>query len=249
MLSPPWRPYKLTRSKSPCTRKSWRVSVLASRVVSTELITPVLYVPANSSQGARKLIVTKPHLLFSFCARVGWRDVCTEFTNLIKVDVDVNGCHYQIFNLRNIREIHLFDRYMIIFLTKMRTKTKTVPSNWYIFNVQRCTHTDFHMCRSYIVIGLHEEPENFYREKRSVTPVTGNLFTFFGGFISRRFGDYANINMWKSDYMKTWNSLKCNDRIFKLSSSFMLALKIYKIQRRKLRSAKRKRYQFSFSHP
>ena len=63
------------------------------------------------------------------------------------------------------------------------------------FNVQRCTHTDFHMCRSYIVIGLHEEPDNFYREKRSVTLVTGNLFTFFGGFISRRFGDYANINM------------------------------------------------------
>ena len=48
---------------------------------------------------------------------------------------------------------------------------------------------------SYIVIGLHEEPENFYREKRSVALTTGDLFTFFGGFISRRFGDYANINM------------------------------------------------------
>ena len=42
--------------------------------------------------------------------RVRWRDVCIEFTNLIKVDVDVNGCHYRIFNLRNIREIHLFNR-------------------------------------------------------------------------------------------------------------------------------------------
>ena len=42
---------------------------------------------------------------------------------------------------------------------------------------------------------------------------------------------------------------ECNDRIFNLSSSFMLALKIYKIQRRKLCSAKRKRYQFSFNHP
>ena len=31
---------------------------------------------------------------------------------------------------------------------------------------------------SYIVIGLHEEPENFYREKGSVALVTGNLFTF-----------------------------------------------------------------------
>ena len=47
---------------------------------------------------------------------------------------------------------------------------------------------------SYIVIGLHEEPDNFYGEKRSVALVTGNLF-FFGGFISLRFGDYANINM------------------------------------------------------
>ena len=62
--------------------------------------------------------------------RVRWRDVCIEFTNLIKVvvDVDVNGCHYRIFNLRNIREIHLFNRHVFILLTKMRTKTKTVPS-------------------------------------------------------------------------------------------------------------------------
>ena len=36
MLSLPWRPFKLTRSRSPCAGKSWRVSVLASRVVSTE---------------------------------------------------------------------------------------------------------------------------------------------------------------------------------------------------------------------
>ena len=42
---------------------------------------------------------------------------------------------------------------------------------------------------------------------------------------------------------------KCNDRIFNLSSSFMLALKICKIQHRKLSSAKHKRYQFSFNHP
>ena len=30
----------------------------------------------------------------------------------------------------------------------------------------------------YIVIGLQEEPANFYREKRSVAFVTGHLFTF-----------------------------------------------------------------------
>ena len=31
---------------------------------------------------------------------------------------------------------------------------------------------------------------------------------FSGGFISHLFGDYANINMWKSDYMKAWNSIR-----------------------------------------
>ena len=91
----------------------------------------------------------KPHLVFSFCARVGWRDVFTEFTNLLKVDVGVNGCHYWIFNLRNIREIHLFNRYRFILLTKMRTKTKTFPSTWYIFNFQKCTHTDFRVVYRY----------------------------------------------------------------------------------------------------
>ena len=122
------------------------------------------------------LIFFKPRLVFSFSARVGWRDVFTEFTNLLKVDVDVNGCHYWIFNLRNIREIHLFNRYVFILLTKMRTKTRTFLSTWCIFNVQKCTHTDFPLV-SYIVIGFHEKPEN-HREKRSVALVTGHLLTF-----------------------------------------------------------------------
>ena len=33
-------------------------------------------------------IISSLHKVFSLCARVGWCDVCTEFTNLIKVDVD-----------------------------------------------------------------------------------------------------------------------------------------------------------------
>ena len=48
-LSHPWRPYKVARSRSPCTRKSWLVSVLVSRVVSTELFSPVCTFPAKSS--------------------------------------------------------------------------------------------------------------------------------------------------------------------------------------------------------
>ena len=71
-----------------------------------------------------------------------------------------------------------------------------------IFSTFRGVHREV----SSIVIGLHEKPDNFYREKPSVALATGYCH-FFGGFISRRFGDYAN-NMWKSDYMKTWNSTR-----------------------------------------
>ena len=35
-------------------------------------------------------IISSLHIVFSLCARVGWCDVCTEYTSLIKVDVDVN---------------------------------------------------------------------------------------------------------------------------------------------------------------
>ena len=69
-------------------------------------------------------------------------------------------CHYRIFLKRAIFEkkltalhvihsFYLFNRYVFILLTKLRTETKTVPSTWYIFNVQGCTHTDFHICALY----------------------------------------------------------------------------------------------------
>ena len=35
-------------------------------------------------------IISSLHIAFSLCARVGWCDVCTVFTNLIKLDVDIN---------------------------------------------------------------------------------------------------------------------------------------------------------------
>ena len=35
-------------------------------------------------------IISSLHIVFSFCARVGWCDVGTEFTHLIKVDADVD---------------------------------------------------------------------------------------------------------------------------------------------------------------
>ena len=35
-------------------------------------------------------IISSLRMVFSLCTRVGWCDVCTGFTNVIKVDVDVN---------------------------------------------------------------------------------------------------------------------------------------------------------------
>ena len=65
-LSRPWRPYKLAWSRSPCTRKSWRVPVLLSREVSTELIFPVLYVSREVQFSARKLY---HHTHFLICLK------------------------------------------------------------------------------------------------------------------------------------------------------------------------------------
>ena len=63
-----------------------------------------------------------------------------------------------------------------------------------------------------VVIGLHEEPVNFYWAKRCFHDWP---FVYFsGGFISHLSSDYANINMLKSDYMKAWNSIKNNSGHF-----------------------------------
>ena len=37
-----------------------------------------------------RYIIISLHIVFSLCARAGWFDVCTDFTNVIKVDVDLN---------------------------------------------------------------------------------------------------------------------------------------------------------------
>ena len=55
----------------------------------------------------------------------------------------------QLTALHVVHTFHLFNRYVFILLTTMRTETKTVPSTSYIFNVQGCTHTDFHICALY----------------------------------------------------------------------------------------------------
>ena len=62
-LSYPWRPHKLARSRSPCTRKSWRLSVLTSRVVSTYLFPPFCTFSREVQFSVRKPIVTVSHVL------------------------------------------------------------------------------------------------------------------------------------------------------------------------------------------
>ena len=44
-------------------------------------------------------IISSLHIVFSLCARVGWCDVCTDFTNLIKVDVDVGVNEMSLLNI------------------------------------------------------------------------------------------------------------------------------------------------------
>ena len=48
----------------------------------------------------------------------------------------------------------------------------------HLFSTFRGVHTLIFTYVPYIVIGLYKEPANFYREKRSISFVTGHLFTF-----------------------------------------------------------------------
>ena len=98
--------------------------------------------------------ISSLHTVFFLCARVGWCDVGSEFTKSrcrCKWDVTTEYLTRAIFEkqltaLHVVRTFHRFNQYVFISLTKMRTETKTVPSTWYIFNVQGCTHWFFHMC-------------------------------------------------------------------------------------------------------
>ena len=84
-------------------------------------------------------IIPSLHIVFSLCAQVAWCDVCTDFTDLINVDVDVDEMSLyeyltcaiskkQLTALHVARKFHLFNRHMFILSTKMRTEIKTVHS-------------------------------------------------------------------------------------------------------------------------
>ena len=43
-------------------------------------------------------IILNLYIVVSLCARVGWRDVCTDFTNVMKVDVNVDVSEMSLLN-------------------------------------------------------------------------------------------------------------------------------------------------------
>ena len=45
-------------------------------------------------------IISSLHIVFSLCTRVGWCDVCTDFTNVIKIDVDVEVNEMLLLNIQ-----------------------------------------------------------------------------------------------------------------------------------------------------
>ena len=76
-----------------------------------------------------------------------------------------------------------------------------------IFSTFRSVPTLIFTCVSYIQVYMRKR-RIFIGKSEALPSWRAICLLFFGGFISRRFGDYANINMWKSDYTKTWNSIK-----------------------------------------
>ena len=94
-------------------------------------------------------IILSLHIVFSLCTRVGWCDACTDFANVIKVDVDVNEMSllniWHVQHSRNNWQLctgpyYLFKQYVFILSTKMWTETKTVPLTWCIFDISRSHH-------------------------------------------------------------------------------------------------------------
>ena len=95
-------------------------------------------------------------------------------------------CHHWIFNTRNNWEtIDSFASgpcvssfYVCSFCRQKCGSRPKLFLRLDIFSTFRGVHTLIFTYVPYIVIGLHEEPANFYREKRSVAFVTGHLITF-----------------------------------------------------------------------
>ena len=129
--------------------------------------------------------------------RCNW-DVTNEYLTRAIFEKQLTALHV-------IRTFHRVNRHVFILSTKMWTETKTVPSTWYIFNVQECTHTDFFTCALYCYWLSAWGTSEFFTGKSVELLSWLAICLLFWWFISHLLGNYANINMWKSDHMKAWN--------------------------------------------
>ena len=124
-------------------------------------------------------IISSPHIVFSLCARVSCWDVGTEFTNLIKVDVDGDVKEMSLLNIRYaqysrnnsvtalhvVRTFHRFNR-CVHFVDKNADRDQNCSFDLIYFKTFRGVHTLIFPYVPYTVIGLvHQEPANFYKGK------------------------------------------------------------------------------------
>ena len=127
-------------------------------------------------------IISSLHIVFSLCARVGWCDVCTDFTNVIKVDVNnmslLNISHAQYSTTLHVVRIIIFLSGMCLFCWQKCGPRPKLFLRLDIFSTFRGVHALIFIYVLYIFIGLHEEPANFNREKRSVAFVTNRFLLF-----------------------------------------------------------------------
>ena len=56
-------------------------------------------------------IISSLSVVFSLCTRVGWCDVCTDFTNVMKIDVDVEVNESLSIFRKNLQDIQLSSSY------------------------------------------------------------------------------------------------------------------------------------------
>ena len=115
-------------------------------------------------------IISSLHIVFSLCAQVAWCDVCTDFTGLINVDVDVDANEMSLYAyltcaiskkqltaLHVARKFHLFNRHVFILLTKRPRSKLFIPLD--IFSSFRGIYTLFsRMCRILLLAYKRNQP-------------------------------------------------------------------------------------------
>ena len=120
-------------------------------------------------------IISSLHIVFSLCAQVAWCDVCTDFTGLINVDVDVDANEMSLYAyltcaiskkqltaLHVARKFHLFNRHVFILLTKRPRSKLFIPLD--IFSSFRGIYTLFSLCAVYCY-WLTRGTSHFYEER------------------------------------------------------------------------------------